>query len=368
MSVVYHSEMEIIMVLDFIEHNFVAVTITLFLMLFVLTNNNFERRTNRLFLLAAFCILILIFEETWEAQLAISDCYEPLRIPLSAVGYSLRPMVPFLLMLIAKKYTKKEFMLLIIPLAFNALVAFSALFSDISFSYTESNEFVRGPLGVVPFLVAAFYMLGAITLMFLTYKDMGMMEMLILSAILVLTFMATIIESIFRIQFIQCPSMATSITFYYLFLHSNQNNRDPLTETLTRRRFYLDTERYKASISAVISLDLNDLKKINDQNTHMEGDKALSTVANVIKRHKGVHASLYRTGGDEFIVLCYRLKEENVKKMISKIREDMKKTKYRCAIGYAMKTDKMSVDEACHIADNLMYENKRQMKGETSKK
>lgn len=352
------------MLLQFIQDNIIAVTITVFLILFIITNNNFEKRTNQLFLAAAFCILILIFEEAWEANLALSPTYEPLRVPLSALGYTLRPIIPFFAMLIAKKFERKQLYILIIPLIINGLVAFSSLFCKISFSYTANNEFVRGVLGITPFIVAGFYVILAIYLMFITYKDMGLMEMLILSAIVLLAFITTIMESLFHLRFIQCPGMATSITFYYMFLHSNQNNRDPLTEALTRRRFYLDSKKYYSSLSAVVSLDINDLKKLNDQYTHVEGDKALSTVGRIVKNNIGTRASLYRTGGDEFIILCYKMNEEKVQQMIKKIQNDLNKTNYKCAIGYVMKSNQTNVESICRDADDIMYENKRNMKSE----
>lgn len=352
------------MVFEIIQSNFVAVAISLFLILFVLTNNNFEGKTNRLFLAAASCILILIIEEVWEAQLGMRATYTPLRALLSAIGYSLRPMIPYLLLLTVKDYTRGRFMLISAPAAFNILVAFSALFCKLSFWYTPDNEFVRGPLGITPFVVAGLYIAVLLALTIQKCKNGGLMEAMIISAIVLLAFLSTIMESVFHFQFIQNPSIGTSVTFYYLFLHSNQSNRDALTGALTRRRFYLDAEKHHTTLSAVISLDINDLKIWNDRYGHLEGDKALMTVTDVVKKYMGTRALLYRTGGDEFMILCYKLSEEKIQELISKIRNDLKKTKYRCAIGYALYSSQLNFDHVCHIADTFMYENKRQMKSE----
>lgn len=352
------------MVSELIENNFVAVIITSFLILFVLTNNNFEKKTNRLFLAAAVCILILIVEEAWEAQLALAPAPVLLRTVLSAIGYALRPLIPYFLVVMPKKYARSSFILLSLPLIWNALVSFSALFCRLSFWYTPDNEFARGPLGLTPFFVAAFYVILLLIQTNYDYRKGGFTEALIVSAIVLLAFLSTVMESLFHLRFIQNPSMATSITFYYLFLHSNQNNRDPLTGALTRRRFYLDADRYRATLSAVISLDLNNLKTLNDQYGHVEGDKALITVTSVIKKYMGARASLYRTGGDEFMILCYKLDEKTVLELINKIRADLEKTAYRCAIGYAAYSYRLSFDAVCQAADNIMYENKRLMKGE----
>lgn len=352
---------------EIIEDNFVAVAITLFLILFILTNNNFKKRTNRLFLMAACCVLILIVTEAWEAHLATSATYEPMRVLLSAIGYTLRPAIPFCLLMMEKKYACGKLALISAPLVFNTLAAFSALFCKAAFWYTPENEFVRGPLGLTPFLVSALYIGVLLTLMISSYNPGEFTEALILSAIVLLAFLSTVLESLFQIRFIQNPSIATSITFYYLFLHSTQSNRDPLTGALTRRRFYLDADKHRASLSAVISVDLNDLKTLNDQHGHVAGDKALVSVTNVMRKYSRSKAVLYRTGGDEFMLLCHRLDEESVKELVGKISSGMEQTPYRCAIGYAMYRGQKDFDAVCQQADGAMYENKRHTKRATQR-
>lgn len=355
------------MIFELIQSNFIAVVITLFLILFVMTNNNFEKNTNRCFLAAAFCILILIVEEAWEARLALDSFYTPMRALLSAVGYSLRPMIPFLLLLSSHVYKKSRLLLLSVPVIFNILISFSALFCKLSFWYTPENEFMRGPLGFTPFIVAGFYVVVILYQTIRNCRKGGFTEAMIVSAIVLLAFLSTIMESMFGFRFIQNPCMATSITFYYLFLHSNQSNRDLLTDSLSRRKFYLDSSKFAAALSAVISLDLNDLKVLNDRYGHIEGDKALVCVAEVVKKYMGAKAGLYRTGGDEFMILCFKLSEENVCKIIEKIRSDLDKTPYRCALGYAMHTNRDDFEHTCQLADINMYENKRQMKSAMKK-
>lgn len=73
-------------------------------------------------------------------------------------------------------------------------------------------------------------------------------------------------------------------------------------------------------------------------------------------------ASLYRTGGDEFMILCYKLSEQQVQEMMEQIRNALEKTEYRCAIGYATYHYHMGLDHACQLADDAMYENKIEMK------
>lgn len=350
------------MIYEIIQQNFVGTAIILFLVLFILTNNNFDRKTNHLFMASALCVLLLIVEEAWEWQLAQMPIYRSPRTLLSAVGYTLRPMTAYFLVMIIRRSTLWWNVLMSVPIAVNALVAFSALFGKWAFWYTEANEFVRGPLGYTPFITAGFYIFTLLVMSMWECKKGGMIEAMTVSAIVMLTLTATAMESVFGFRFIQSAGSGISIAFYYLFRHTIQNNRDPLTGALTRRRFYLDAEKYRTALSAVISLDLNNLKMLNDQYGHMEGDKALVTMTRVINRCMKKNAVLYRTGGDEFMILCYKINEKRVQELIGQIQSAMEKTPYRCAAGYALYHYQAGLEEVCHIADSAMYENKKQMK------
>lgn len=355
------------MIFEIVQQNYTGVLITVFLILFIVTNSNFDRKTNRLFFTAAMCVLILIIEEEWEFQLGKKETYQPLRLYLSAIGYTLRPMVPYFLVLIFQRMKLKTAMIFGIPLVINFLAAFSSLFCGISFGYNANNEFVRGPIGYLPFVVAFGYV---VILLILTMKERrrgGMMEAMIVSAIVIAAFASTVLESVFHFRAIQNPSIGASIAFYYLFLHTNRNNRDELTGALTRRRFYLDAEKYRHILSAVISLDINDLKYINDHYGHQEGDKALTSVTDLIKKYMGTNASLYRNGGDEFMILCYKMDNDKVEALINKIRKELENTPYRCAIGYSGYHSGDELERACKEADQAMYENKRAMKSDKAK-
>lgn len=351
---------------DIIQQNFMSITIIVFLIVFILANNNFSKKTNRLFLASSLCVLVLILEEAWELTLAMDTVYTQFRVVLSAIGYTLRPMTAYFLVLIIFKGTKKWKGIISIPVVLNGLVAFSALFGKWAFWYTPSNEFVRGPLGIVPFLTAAFYIALMLWMTVQECRKGDLMEALTVALIVILTVTATIMESVFKFSAIQSAASGISIAFYYLFLHTNQNSRDTLTGALTRRRFYLDAEKYNASISGVISLDLNNLKELNDKHGHLAGDKALITMTEVIKRCIKKRASVYRTGGDEFMILCYKISEEEAVELIRRIKKAMEETPYRCAMGYAPYHPLLGLEMVCQKADKAMYSDKLIMKRENN--
>lgn len=100
---------------------------------------------------------------------------------------------------------------------------------------------------------------------------------------------------------------------------------------------------------------MNALKQVNDKYGHAEGDKALSTIAKVLLKSDKNDTLFYRIGGDEFVALCLDIDENKVNKIINKINDGMKKTKYSVSIGYEMCNELDNKYDVYKIADEKMY-------------
>ena len=88
---------------------------------------------------------------------------------------------------------------------------------------------------------------------------------------------------------------------------------DPLTETLNRRGFEREltrslayVKRYEAS-AALIYIDLDGFKPVNDRHGHAAGDAVLKAVAAALVRHVRASDVVARIGGDEFAVLLWNV-------------------------------------------------------------
>ncbi|MFZ5893060.1 MAG: diguanylate cyclase [Myxococcota bacterium] len=86
-------------------------------------------------------------------------------------------------------------------------------------------------------------------------------------------------------------------------------NHDPLTGLVNRRRFeeelnarILESQRYGTG-GALLALDLDEFKPINDTHGHAAGDSVLRAVAEVLKSVTRATDLAARIGGDEFAVL-----------------------------------------------------------------
>jgi diguanylate cyclase (GGDEF)-like protein len=95
---------------------------------------------------------------------------------------------------------------------------------------------------------------------------------------------------------------------------------DPLTDILNRRGFEralkrsLDHAKRYESNAALVYLDLDGFKAINDRHGHAAGDAVLKAVAMVLMRHVRASDVVARLGGDEFAVLLWQLTEADVER------------------------------------------------------
>ena len=190
------------------------------------------------------------------------------------------------------------------------------------------------------------------------------MEAGVIFAIVVMCMVATVLESIWNYPGVLRASISLSITFFYLYFCAQSFKRDALTKVLNRHCFYRDAEMYKEKLSAVLSADLNNLKKINDSKGHAAGDVAICTTAECIQKHLLKGCYVYRTGGDEFTVLCLKQMTSltQLESMIKDILSEIEKTPYRCAIGMAEYREGESFSSLCARADEAMYLEKERLK------
>ena len=352
-----------VMVKELLMMNYAAVMLTICLLIFIITNNYFHKNVRSLFLVSCMLLLILVAADSVEYWTASLDHLSALRIWMSAIGYSLRPSIVFVMIRLMSPQQKKADWLAL-PLVINAIIAFSALLTDVAYSYSADNQFIRGPLGYFAFVTSGFYLVVLLVYTYKLYRLSNISEMYISIVVIVMLMIAITLESVAKCEGMINTMGAVTLVFYYLYLNTQQFKRDALTGALSRRSFYLDAEKNESGLSAVISIDLNNLKQWNDEYGHAKGDDAIRTLADSLQRALEKNCYLYRTGGDEFMVLCFGKEEKEIEKLLSDMRAEMSKTPYACAIGAAYRTAGEDFRRLCSRADRQMYDDKFLMKQE----
>ncbi|WP_407303758.1 diguanylate cyclase [Acinetobacter sp.] len=149
--------------------------------------------------------------------------------------------------------------------------------------------------------------------------------------------------------------------------------RDGLTGLYNRRAWERlisrEEERCKryGHPAAVFFLDLNDLKKVNDNLGHDKGDDLIQQAAHVLRDIARSNDIVARFGGDEFVILSIENDEMGANQLLNRIREALAQAKICAAIGVAMRHPTHGLFKAVIDADKKMFEHKCQIKTEYPK-
>ena len=280
------------------------------------------------------------------------------RLFFSVVGYAAKPVAALSITLIVYPKGRKP-RYLQIPFFLNLLVYCTAFFSTIAFGFDENYQKIWGPLGYTVYSVCFFYMVFSVLTTWDRFKhEDHCRERFILYVCAVACVAAALIDGDTDGDHVNAAIIVSSI-FLYMFLKFFDANRDSLTGLLNRMSFYEDCELYSGTISAVASVDMNGLKKLNDAKGHEAGDEALRVIGQSLKSVGGRSVVPYRIGGDEFTVLFIRQEESAVQSTLERMKELIAEAGYSVSVGYAMRDGRNdTVTEVLRRSDEKMYTDK----------
>lgn len=152
--------------------------------------------------------------------------------------------------------------------------------------------------------------------------------------------------------------------FKYLALRK-QSYTDGLTKCYNRSYFELKVSELREEENlAMIVLDLDCLKDINDKLGHDFGDKIIKEAVKIIKLTIDKKDIFCRYGGDEFVIISRNRTNDYMEKLLKRIKErfseiDVEGFPLNISMGYAIKNKKKdSIRECFKMADYRMYKKK----------
>jgi diguanylate cyclase (GGDEF)-like protein len=150
--------------------------------------------------------------------------------------------------------------------------------------------------------------------------------------------------------------------------------RDGLTATFNRRYFVdrLNTEMRFASrhdkALALLFVDIDHFKKINDAFGHQAGDHVLAAVARELMATIRAEDVLARYGGEEFAIICREIEKEGALALGERLRGAVERARFEyegrtipvtISVGAAVARKPQQVQPLIAAADAAMYEAKR---------
>ncbi len=177
-----------------------------------------------------------------------------------------------------------------------------------------------------------------------------------------------LLQSFIGIMAITALALAAEVTEHK---HADEHIRrlavtDPLTGLANYRRlveaFDSEIKRYGRTGRpfAVLLLDLDGLKKVNDAHGHLVGSRALCRLANILRIHCREIDTAARYGGDEFVLVLPETDAEAARRVAERISERLRNDAEDPSISVSTGTaiypqDGKTIDELFGAADRTLY-------------
>ncbi len=290
------------------------------------------------------------------------------RIILTPTIYLLHPIILLGIMDMAE-FIKKRRILFYLPVIVSAPILYTSQWTHLIYWFDDKNLYIAADsiMRYYPYLLFMLYVVVFFVMFTIRYTHFGTSERRGIFICVVVAILGVIGHLVLEMDVDYSTLFASILLIYYLSLSLLTAKEDTLTHLLNRQCYFADSEKRKDSITAVVSVDMNDLKKINDTKGHAAGDKALITVAECLTKGKFKNKRVYRIGGDEYAIFYMKKSEEFVKTDIEYMQEELAKTPYVCAFGYEMVKNK-DINNAMITADRAMYANKAKLKDTEERK
>lgn len=159
---------------------------------------------------------------------------------------------------------------------------------------------------------------------------------------------------------------------------SVETYKDALTQVGNKAAYIKKTDEMNRQMKesdlefAMIMVDINRLKQINDEYGHRSGDIYIRGCCHMVCE-KFKHSSVYRVGGDEFVVIAMGQDYRNRQSLVRQLKEDFEKSyeqtdvspweRYSAAVGMAENaSEDHSTEFVFRRADSAMYEDKERFR------
>ena len=359
--------------------NFFASNIPLFaicvVMIFIAIRNFEFRKKESLFIISISLLIILLSAIVYFESYFANAGNKVAATVFTSLGYMFRPFLLSLFVLFANidsKHKKRFYFIYFGSLLLNLIVYIFPFFFGVEaleklvFYYVLKDGvavFTRGTvLNFTSHAISFGYLVVLACSSIMRFQGKHRRDGIVV-LLCVLIILSTVITEVImsRTDLLNIVS-GICVMINYIFIISINSSRDPLTHLYDRRTYYEDISKYRNQINGVVQIDMNELKYLNDNFGHNEGDTALNTLASIFEKninHRNM--CVYRLSGDEFLILMFQGKKEDLDEAVLRIKNEVNETKYSIAMGpyFIDKKEKnISFDEANKLAEEKMYEDK----------
>ncbi|QBM18494.1 hypothetical protein MARI_26350 [Marinobacter sp. JH2] len=199
----------------------------------------------------------------------------------------------------------------------------------------------------------------------------------LVSVLAMMTVESAFTSSVKMWTFLASTTIVSACSYVFAMRNKDQRNRleqlatiDPLTGVKNRRSMDQELDMAAANAErtglsyALVILDIDYFKKINDEYGHGVGDNVLRDLVGLIEENTRRTDQLFRFGGEEFVVLFPGLDETNLKTVVANLQQGLRKWlkgpggPVTSSFGVAMLRHGESVASWLSRADHALYQAK----------
>ena len=142
---------------------------------------------------------------------------------------------------------------------------------------------------------------------------------------------------------------------------------DVMTSLKNRNYLNYNIKKWDENViypQAIVIIDLNNIKYINDNYGHEEGDEVIKKAASILINNQEENTDIVRTDGNEFLIYMVGYDEKKVQEYIRKINKEMKELphEFGASLGYSMIVDDIkTIDDAINEATLSMRQAKEKL-------
>lgn len=297
---------------------------------------------------------------------------------VDTLGFALAPLVSACAILYLHSRTnrmpkmdKKTLWGLAAPLITNSILSLGSYHNHWIFSITAENMYVRGPLFFISPFTSYFYYFVYLWVLYTNRAKFQREEFHIYGLLTLIPAVMSVFQLYFSIYLTIWNSMAIVVVINYIFIVHSQTKLDSLTglgNRVTYNEYLANLQRKNHIVLSVVTIDLDNFKKINDEWGHQEGDKVLKIFAAQLKSVFDGKGICIRLGGDEFVVLIYenqkQVVEAYIRELIDIVNDYNERMDLPCPIHFSygmtiFNNTYQNLQELVRHSDRLMYQEKQ---------
>ena len=373
---------------------FGSIVITLLIFINYIRKYNTGRFQRNLFcsllvfyLVSVICDMLFLLHTGIPGSFAFSFLYVTRSVYYLFLALSCYYVVAFIDYMVFRKESRTKGILLVTYTIF-IIHALILIFNHKNGFYfyidPETNLFHRGSHYFIRLLISYCSMLFAITDITARHSSVRISQLAMFTTLLLVFFLGATVDLLLVTTYLIWPFGDAALLYSYFFIVQADSRLDPLTGIGNRFSFNEFTDRLSRHITgdswAIVMIDMDHFKSINDTLGHQEGDKALRDMSAIIKNCIKGNDFAARYGGDEFVLTIKVEKglENRVENLIKEMHAEVdlfnarniRPFKLEFSYGFDIYTQdgRQPIGEFLNHIDSLMYKHKEERRRSDDKK